>query len=73
MDDTNKTNNGSMIRINKVGEGSYGIVYSGKFKDDKDEKVYAVKRNFKEKSTSWIGNVHEADVLVRLKGHPCIV
>lgn len=73
MNDVDKSNSGSMIRLNKVGEGSYGIVYSGKFKSDKDGKVYAVKRNFKEKCTSWIGNVHEADVLVRLKGHPCIV
>ena len=64
----------SMVRISKVGEGSYGIVYSGKFKENEnDEKLYAVKRNFKELSTNWIGNIHEADVLVRLKGHPCIV
>ncbi len=73
MNDADKSNNGAMIRISKVGEGSYGIVYSGRFRDDKDGKIYAIKRNFKEKSTSWIGNVHEADVLVRLKGHPCIV
>jgi serine/threonine protein kinase len=61
----------SMVRLEKVGEGSYGIVYSSKFANN--EKRYAVKRNFKELSTSWIGNIHEADVLVRLKGHPCIV
>ena len=73
MNDADKSNNGSMIRVSKVGEGSYGIVYSGRFKGDKDGKLYAVKRNFKEKATSWIGNVHEADILVRLKGHPCIV
>jgi serine/threonine protein kinase len=65
--------NDIMYRLNKVGEGSYGIVYSGKFKDTKDDKIYAVKRNFKELSTNWIGNIHEADILVRLKGHPCIV
>jgi len=64
----------SMVRLSKVGEGSYGIVYSGKFKEEEnEEKIYAVKRNFKELSTNWIGNIHEADVLVRLKGHPCIV
>jgi serine/threonine protein kinase len=70
-----------MERVEKIGEGSYGIVYSGKLKetfDSKDatveeEKMYAVKRNFKEKTASWIGNVHEADILARLRGHPFIV
>ncbi len=63
----------SMVRLSKVGEGSYGIVYAGKFRDEKGDKIYAVKRNFKELTTNWIGNIHEADILVRLKGHPCIV
>jgi serine/threonine protein kinase len=63
----------SMLRLSKIGEGSYGIVYSGQFRDDESNKFYAVKRNFKELSTNWIGNIHEADILVRLKGHPCIV
>jgi serine/threonine protein kinase len=67
-----KNKSGCMNRINKIGEGSYGVVYSATFKED-DKKVYAVKRNFKELSSSWFGNVHEADVLIRLKGHPFIV
>lgn len=65
-----------MDRIDKIGEGSYGIVYSGKIKNSKEDegtKMYAVKRNFKEKSASWIGNIHEADILARLRGHPFIV
>ena len=62
-----------MKRLEKVGEGSYGVVYSGVFKDDETEKIYAVKRNFKEISANWFGNIHEADILVRLKGHPFIV
>ena len=72
-----------MERVDKIGEGSYGIVYSGKLKhnssesgedsEKKDEKMFAIKRNFKEKSASWIGNVHEADILARLRGHPFIV
>lgn len=68
-----------MDRIGKIGEGSYGIVYSGKIKSrdsdekEKDEKMYAVKRNFKERTASWIGNLHEADILARLRGHPFIV
>lgn len=69
----NKGNSYCMNRIDKVGEGSYGIVYSGSFVQDPEEKVYAIKRNFKEASASWMGNIHEADVLVRLKGHPYIV
>jgi serine/threonine protein kinase len=67
-----------MERVNKIGEGSYGIVYSGKIKDTadesvKNEKIYAIKRNFKERTASWIGNVHEADILARMRGHPFIV
>jgi len=67
-----------MDRIDKIGEGSYGIVYSGKLKpegstEESDERLFAVKRNFKERSASWIGNVHEADILARLRGHPFIV
>ena len=71
-----------MERIEKIGEGSYGIVYSGKLKDSSNDdpkdtndssKTYAIKRNFKEKTASWIGNVHEADILARLRGHPFIV
>lgn len=70
-----------MERVDKIGEGSYGIVYAGKLKEStcigeaniEEEKTFAVKRNFKEKSASWIGNVHEADILARLRGHPFIV
>ena len=72
MQNDNKKNIGCMNRISKIGEGSYGVVYSACFKED-DKKVYAVKRNFKELSSSWFGNIHEADVLIRLKGHPFIV
>lgn len=72
MQNDNKNIIGCMNRISKVGEGSYGVVYSASFKED-DKKVYAVKRNFKELSSAWFGNIHEADVLIRLKGHPFIV
>lgn len=58
-------------RLEKIGEGSYGIVYSGKYINSIQKK--AIKRNYKENTASWIGNIREADVLVRLKGHPCIV
>ncbi len=64
---------GCMNRVDKIGEGSYGVVYSATFKDDDNNKLYAVKRNFKELSANWFGNIHEADILIRLKGHPFIV
>lgn len=73
MENDNKNIIGCMNRIAKIGEGSYGVVYSATFKDDENSKTYAVKRNFKELSATWFGNIHEADVLVRLKGHPFIV
>lgn len=66
----------SMIKTGKVGEGSYGVVYSGKFKEGKHpdpNKTFAIKRNFKEISAAWIGNIRELDILNRLKGHPCII
>lgn len=63
----------SMFKYKKVGEGSYGVVYTGYFKEDDDRKLFAIKRNYKENSASWIGNIHEADVLVRLKGCDFIV
>lgn len=62
-----------MHKKKKIGEGSYGVVYTGFFKDDKDKKLYAVKRNYKETTSSWLGNIHEADVLARLKGCQFIV
>jgi len=65
-----------MDRIDKVGEGSYGVVYSAKYKNpenEKDKGLFAVKRNFKELTSDWFGNIHEADLLIRLKGHPFIV
>jgi serine/threonine protein kinase len=66
----------SMIKSSKIGEGSYGVVYSGKFKENKypdPNRLFAIKRNFKEISAAWIGNIRELDILNRLKGHPCIV
>ncbi len=66
----------SMIKTNKIGEGSYGVVYSGKFKEGKHpdpNRIFAIKRNFKELSSAWIGNIRELDILNRLKGHPCII
>ncbi len=69
-----------MKRIEKIGEGSYGTVYSAKFNpsnpkdsESSDAKIVAIKRNFKEQSSSWIGNIHEADILARLRGYPFVV
>jgi mitogen-activated protein kinase 1/3 len=68
-----------MKRLDKIGEGSYGVVYSANYKSsinensEDEEKLVAIKRNFKETTSSWIGNVHEADILARLRGHPFVV
>ena len=76
-------------RINKIGSGTYGTVYSGKITNheddddedecssinsyDSDENVYAIKRNYKDKTSSWVGNLRELNFLAFLKGHPFIV
>lgn len=54
----------------KIGEGTYGIVYSG---INSDNNRRAVKRNIVEKSTNFLGSIKELDVLNKLKGHPYIV
>lgn len=58
-----------MLKISKIGHGTYGNVYSGKL----NEKIYAVKRNFKDNTATWIGNLRELNILSKLKGHPLII
>lgn len=60
-----------MHRRDKLGEGTYGIVYSATSPNSKRE--YAVKRNLVEKNTSFIGVPREVDVLNKLRTHPHIV
>lgn len=60
-----------MIRGQKLGEGTFGIVYSATSPSSKTK--YAVKRNLSEKCTSFIGVTREVDVLNKLRGHPHIV
>jgi serine/threonine protein kinase len=76
---------GQLVKIGKIGEGSYGTVYAAfqqnnnKTLSDKeiskiseDDKL-AVKRNFKEKSSIGYSNLRELNALVVLSGHPYIV
>lgn len=60
-----------MHRRDKLGEGTYGIVYSATSPNTNRE--YAIKRNLVEKATSFIGVPREVDVLNKLRTHPHIV
>lgn len=60
-----------MLRGDKIGEGTFGIVYTCKSPDNSNH--YAVKRNFMEDKTSFIGAVRELDILKQLRNHPHIV
>jgi serine/threonine protein kinase len=80
--------NKKLVRIGeKIGEGSYGSVYAAKecskteeaticekeITDFSEESLVAVKRNFKEPSTTGYSNLRELDMLMALSGHPYIV
>lgn len=60
-----------MLRGKKLGEGTFGIVYSAKSPKSKSE--YAVKRNLIEDETSFIGATREVDMLNKMRNHPNIV
>ena len=60
-----------MLRGDKLGEGTFGIVYSGS--SPKSNRQYAIKRNLVEDETSFIGVPREVDVLNKLRHHPHIV
>ena len=60
-----------MLRREKLGEGTFGIVYSAI--SPKSNTQYAVKRNLTENATTFIGVSRETDVLTKLRHHPHIV
>lgn len=60
-----------MIKGEKLGEGSFGLVYGGL--SPKTGKEIAVKRNLAEQKTSFIGVAREVDILYKLLNHPHIV
>lgn len=64
-----------VLKLLKIGHGSYGIVYSGAKINVKDAGLitYAVKRNLKDKRVDFINSIRELDILVHMKEHPCIV
>ena len=74
---------GSLLKIGKIGEGSYGTVYAAYHQENNKDKIdldnisedqkIAVKRNFKEKSSIGYSNLRELNALVVLSGHPYIV
>lgn len=60
-----------MKQGDRLGEGTFGIVYSATDLESDDQ--YAVKRNLIEKRIFGIGSLRETDVLQKLSGHPNIV
>jgi serine/threonine protein kinase len=60
-----------MERREKLGEGTFGIVYSAM--SPNSNKHYAIKRNLVEEDTSFIGVPREVDVLNKLRQHPHVV
>ena len=58
-----------LTRIGKIGEGTYGIVYSANM----GLSPVAVKRNLIDANTNFIGSIRELDVLLKLRHHPNIV
>jgi serine/threonine protein kinase len=60
-----------MLKGEKLGEGTYGIVYTGT--SPNTGRHYAIKRNLAEKAVSFMGAPRELDVLNRLRDHPHIV
>nr|QBK90143.1 MAG: putative serine/threonine protein kinase [Pithovirus LCPAC102] len=53
------------------GKGSYGNVCIASI--DNTDSIFAIKRNYMGKKTSFIGSINELDILIRLKGCPFIV
>ena len=72
---------GKIVKIKKMGSGTYGIVYTaqagprkrGRPKKGEVIPKIAVKRNIIDRSTDFTGSLKELDMLYRLKGHPHIV
>lgn len=60
-----------MIKHEKLGEGTFGIVYSGY--SPKTNRQVAIKRNLIEGDMSFIGVARELDILVKLRNHPYII
>ena len=54
-----------MLRGDKLGEGTFGIVYAGS--SPKSKRQYAIKRNLVEEETSFIGVPRELDMLTKLR------
>lgn len=61
-----------LTKNRRIGDGTYGVVYSANFNSRPEEQV-VVKRNLVEESTDFIGSVRELYLLLRLQGHPNVV
>lgn len=62
----------SLQRIQNIGKGSYGKVYSCKFPNN--DNIYAYKRNMADLTALGFGSsIREIDILIKLKGYPFII
>lgn len=63
-----------MDKLEKIASGTYGILYTANDrKNGNNDEIFAIKRNLKDSTASWINNLRELNFLSSLKGHPYIV
>jgi len=60
-----------MLKQEKLGSGTYGIVYAAKSLDE--EENYAIKRNLADKFSDFISSIRELYISSQLNGHPFVV
>ena len=60
-----------MIRLRPLGDGIYGKVYEAKYPEN--ETLYAVKRNYIDKTTDFFGSIREIDLMGRVNLHPFFI
>src|SRR3990172_13403745 len=60
-----------MQKQHKLGDGTFGIVYSARSPENK--RSYAIKRNIVEEESDFMGSSRELDILTKLRGYPYIV
>ena len=61
-----------MIRVKKLGVGTYSTCLSGLVSKD-DATAVCVKRNVQDDDITFSGSIRELDLLNRLRGHPFII
>ena len=52
-----------MLKLKTLGQGTYGKVYKAENIEPEKHTIVAIKRNFKDSTSSWIGNLRELSFL----------